>query len=56
LRHDIGARRRWRSGGRVALALLDWPNGKQDVGDHSHAENDNGDPGHVDDESPSWVK
>jgi len=39
----------------VALALLDWPNGKQDVGDHSHAENDNGDPGHVDDESPSWV-
>jgi hypothetical protein len=31
------------------------PSGKQDDGEHSHAENDSGDPDHFDVESPSWL-
>jgi hypothetical protein len=39
-----------------AFVLIMSPNGKQDAGDQSHAQNDSRGSGYFDDESPSWVK
>ena len=38
------------------LSRLHSQSEQQDEGEHSHAENDGGDPGNFDVESPSWVK
>jgi hypothetical protein len=32
------------------------PSKEQQIDDHSHAETDGGDPGHLDIESPFWTK
>jgi hypothetical protein len=36
--------------------LLRSPHGNQDDGENSHADNDGGEPGNLDVESPSWVE